>query len=241
MPSAMAQEAHIRKRQYQPSINSYFNNRDAPSSSAPEHARSPMSPPLPEDTQTSLLSVGMRVRKSVPEGYRTHKTMGMPEPPVLSTAPFRNMRMAYRNVPTKELMPFCGLHKTGGWGAQEVPSSSAPAVMGGLARDEEDMPGLSMSQGTLSSTQASFGANDVAYTVNSRKRTYDEEVEDDLDAYFDDIDAEQTNNPTARPFARMKQQGKKEGQAAAVRLPGGNDFEDAVFLAPADGMDVDRT
>lgn len=176
----------------------------------------------------------MRVRKSVPEGYKTHRTMGVEEFPFPSTAPVRKMESAYQNVPTKELMPFCGLHKTGGWGAQEVPSSYAPATMGGT----DDLPGLNVSQSTLSSTSGSFAINETARAANNRKRTYEEEVEEDLDAYFDDIDAEPAGAPTQRPIAKMKQQSRNGGQDAGVRRSV-NDFEDAVFLAPQDGMDVD--
>lgn len=241
MATTFVPEVHIRKRQYQPSISSYFANRDAPSSSAPERARSSMLTPLPEDTQASLLSVGMRVRKSVPEGYKTHKTMGMQEFPFPSTAPVRKMERTCRNVPTKELMPFCGLHKTGGWGAQEGPSSSAPAGFGGFSADEDDIPGMTISQHTLF-TQAGFGINERAHTANSRKRTYEEEVEDDLDAYFDVIDSEPAPTTTQRTIAKMKQPTKQKSLDATVRIadPEGNDFVDALFLAAPDGMDVDE-
>ena len=229
---------HIRKRPFQPSINSYFASRDnAPSSSAPERARSPMSPPLPEDTQASLLSVGMRVRKSVPEGYKTHKTMGVEELPFPSTAPAKPAggQKMYSNMAGKELTPFCGLHKTGGWGAQE-PSSSAPADLG----DEDEMPDLTMSQYTLPSTQGSFGANEKAFRSNRRKRTYEEEVEDDLDAFFDDLGDGAGELRVERPIARMKVQGRKGGDAVVQAAPArGFDFEDAVFLVPQEGMDVD--
>lgn len=199
----------------------------------------PMSPPLPEDTQASLLSVGMRVRKSVPEGYKTHKTVGVEQLPFTSTAPARLAagRREYCNVSGKELTPFCGLHKTGGWGAQAVPSSSAPAALG----DEDEMPGLTVSQCSLPSTQGSFGANGEAFRANGRKRTYEEEVEVDLDAFFDDFGDEGEVVRVDRPIARLKGQGRKGDGDAVVQaaLARGSDFEDAVFLAPQEGMDVD--
>lgn len=236
MAATFAPEGHIRKRQFQPSINCYFSQRNANSSSAPERARSPMSPPLPDETQASLLSVGMRVRKSVPEGYKTHKTTGLPEVPVPSTAPVRKMRTATSGMSTKELMPFCGLHKTGGWSAQQAPASSAPAGLSGTSAGGDDMPGMTMSQDTLPSTHLSFGINDQAYATNNRKRTYEEEVEEDLDAYFNVLDSEPVH--IQRPVARMKQPARKLEQDAARRQHG-DDFDDAVFLAPLDGMDVD--
>lgn len=181
----------------------------------------------------------MRVRKSVPEGYQTHKTIGLQGYPFPSTAPVRKMERSYTAVPTKELMPFCGLHKTGGWAPQEVPSSSAPAVMG-MEEDEDEMPAMTNSQSTLSSTQGSFGINQSAYGFNSRKRTYEEEVEDDLDSFFDDFGAEPTKGLVHRPLSKLKTQPKARGRDAPAALPGGNDFEDAGFLTPLDGMDVDE-
>ena len=72
-PTASAE--HARKRQYQ--IHSFFQRNASTiassGSSSPSHSISPLLPPLPAETQSSLLSVGMRVRKSVPEGYKTHK------------------------------------------------------------------------------------------------------------------------------------------------------------------------
>lgn len=233
MAATLTPEGHIRKRQYQPSLSSFFAHRDAPSSSAPERARTPMSPRLAEETQASLLSVGMRVRKSVPEGYKTHKTIGLQHYPFPSTAPVAKM-----GVPTKELTPFCGLHKVGGWEAQALSPSSAPAGFGGSIADEDDMPDLMMSQSTMSPTQTSFGINQEAFAGNSRKRGYEEEVEDDLDAYFDLVDCEPTSTLAHRPIARMKQPMKAEVRVQIVGADG-NDFEDAMFLRGPEGMDVD--
>ena len=122
-----------------------------------------------------------------------------------------------------------------------MPPSSAPAVMEYADNDGDGMPGMTVSQGTLSSTQGSFRQNESAYAANSRKRTYEEEVEDDLDAYFDDIDAEPILPPTQRPIARMKQPGKKVVQNVAAQVASRDDFEDAIFLALEDGMEVDGT
>lgn len=243
MAVTLAPEAHVRKRQYQPSIDSfYFHARDAPTSSAPERARSPMSPPLPFETQSSLLSVGMRVRKSVPEGYKTHKTMGLQESTSFpSSAPVRKIERTARSMPAKELIPFCGLHKIGGWGAQEIPFSSAFAGMCGKVDedvDEDDMPGLSMSQCTLPSTQSSFEANNLAFRSNGRKRTYEDEVEDDLDTFFNGRDDEPPTQLAHRPIAKLKQLTKQCGHDVVVWVAGDHDFEDAMFLAPEEGMEV---
>ena len=139
-------------------------------------------------------------------------------------------------------MPFCGLHNTGGWAAQVVPSS-APAVMQReevYLAGELEVPGLTMSQSTPSSTQESFGSSGSAPSGN-RKRTYEDETEVEIDAYFDELEAdeavEQQMVRDDRPIASMKGKSDKGRPTGAVRVVGEDDFEDAAFLAP---MEVDE-
>ena len=199
-----------------------------------------MSPPLPAETQSSLLSVGMRVRKSVPEGYKTHKTMSTEEFPLPSTAPVSAApaRPAYTTTNSRELAPFCGLHKVGGLSEQAsfvTPPSSAPPAFPTSRDPDSTMPGLSMSQSTLTSTQGSTISN--AASENSNKRSYEEDIEDDLDAYFDEVDAEeQTVLVGGRRIARLKNSHHKQTHGGiGVYTPIGGvagDLEEAPFLAP---------
>lgn len=235
---------HDRKRQYQPSnqttLTSYFDrNSDNARSS------SPMSPPLPPYVQSGLLSVGMRVRKSVPEGYKTEdKTFSSPFSPT-SSAPAQRPSPSghtFGRSNTRELMPFCGLHKTGGWAAQEMPVSSAPAALGGGWRDEEeDMPGLTMSQSSMRSSRHE-GPSMSQHWNNDKKRSYEDDAEEDMDAFFDESEADAAaltqHYNTTRPLARMKASvtTRKPGTLSDVRILNGDDFEEATFLVP---MDVD--
>ena len=65
----MPSKRRTSKRPHQSSIDSYF-----------EHIESALftmySPSLPASIQSSLLNVGMRVRKSVPEGYKIEPSFG---------------------------------------------------------------------------------------------------------------------------------------------------------------------
>ena len=232
-------DTHIRKRPYQPSITSYFSLHNS-NTTRSYRATSPLSPPLPAETQASLLSVGMRVRKSVPEGYKTHKTLGSAGFPFPSSAPART-ETRYRHcdgssTSTRELTPFCGLHKTGSWAAQEMPSSSAPAVMAaGYDEDRMELPELVWSQSSFASTAQR------SEQCTNRKRTYEEEVEDEFDAYFHAIEQngpsmEQQGMYADRPIARMKRAPAKARSEGIVKVFGEDDFEDAAFLVP---MDVD--
>jgi hypothetical protein len=199
-----------------------------------------MSPSLPAETQSSLLTVGMRVRKSVPEGYKTHKTMATEEFPFPSTAPANaaSARPAWKTTDSRELAPFCGLHKVGGLSSQgsfDAPPSSAPSAFPTGRDSRASMPGLSMSQTTRSSTQSSMASN--AAPKLSNKRSYEEDIEDDLDAYFDEVEAEEQMAPVeGRRIARLKNSPHKQtvGDVRVHDSTGGlaGNFEEASFLAP---------
>ena len=233
---------HLRKRQNQPSINSYFQRDGSKHTelSSPSYQISPMSPPLPADTQSSLLSVGMRVRKSVPEGYKTHKTMATEEFPSPSTAPVNDVqaRPAYITTSSRELAPFCGLHKIGGLSYQNsftAPPSSAPPAFPIRRDSNSSMPGLSMSQSTLTFTQDSVMSNIAPALFN--KRSYEEDIEDDLDAYFEEVEAQEYIAPMeGRRIATLKTSPRKQingGVGMFTSTSGGaEDFEEAPFLAP---------
>jgi hypothetical protein len=193
LPTASAE--HTRKRQYQLPIHSFFQRNASTSagsgSSSPSHSISPLSPPLSAETQSSLLSVGMRVRKSVPEGYKTHKTMPTEAFPFPSTAPAiaqPALRPSYNTAASRELALFCGLHKVGGFSVQDplAPPSCAPPAFQTCNGGTNMIPSLSMSQSSSVSTlPLSSSAPKTA-----KKRSYDDDAEDDVDAYFDEVEAE---------------------------------------------------
>lgn len=78
-------------------------------------------------------------------------------------------------------------------------------------------------------------ANTSHKSVN--KRSYDDEAEDDMDAYFDEVAAEEQIAPVeSRPIAKLKRSPRKGAMGTCSRpiftsvIEG--DFEDAPFLAP---------
>ncbi|OAA61709.1 ribonucleotide reductase inhibitor [Niveomyces insectorum RCEF 264] len=113
----------------------------------------PTTPLLPPSVQANLLAVGMRVRKSVPEGYKTKTnddsdgrrlennrrmsatttTMTTTQassgrPPFASSlrttgAPYAATPPPPTTLPRRELLPFCGLHKVGGLSVQPCADS----------------------------------------------------------------------------------------------------------------------
>jgi hypothetical protein len=116
----------------------------------------------------------MRVRKSVPEGYKTHKSLPVTKIPYMH--PGSIPQDSFPGLPASsapelyskpsELAPFCGLHKIGGMSSQ--PNSSAP--------------GLSYSQSSI----ASATSTPQTPQINTRKRNYAEDMDAELDTFFDD-------------------------------------------------------
>ncbi|KAJ4360086.1 uncharacterized protein N0V89_000645 [Didymosphaeria variabile] len=150
---------HRSKRPYQPPITSFFtsydfghssdsdsergpgpNTRKRISASGAKHQHQHQQHPhqLPGSVQSDLLSVGMRVRKSVPEGYKTHKTLSLPSiqttltmspngasTTTMTTIKEYSVKPPREPVPAhvqhqRELLPFCGLQKIGGYAEQPV-------------------------------------------------------------------------------------------------------------------------
>ena len=104
---------------------------------------------------------------------------------------------------------------------------------------EMDVPDPSFSQSTFASTQDSFTSPHVTGS-GSRKRTYEEEAEEEMDAFFGEVEAEEAMQQLRRPIARMKERsGKAKVElGGSVRIVGEDDFGEAGFLAPmeVDGM-----
>lgn len=113
--------------------------------------------------------------------------------------------------------------------------SSAPAAM--QSDYEEDMPDLYMSQSTTSTRDSFYDSSSQPASASTKKRGYEDEIEDDMDSFFledDDIGEE----PDAmRPIARMKSSSSRKTGTGQVHIVGHDDFEDAPFLVPMDVED----
>lgn len=184
-------------------ITSFFERKTSSSDSSPpsDYASGPLSPQLPGQVQANLLSVGMRVRKSVPEGYKTgHKFGGFSlwadstSPPTESPSsvgsfqrPASSRPEAYTISSPRELLPFCGINKVGGLAVQPetapIPATfftGGPAISISPSPELDDVPGLTSSQDSVSSTmsEAPFrqpytqSSSSLNKTPNSKKRLY---------------------------------------------------------------------
>ncbi|KAI9711203.1 MAG: hypothetical protein M1820_002190 [Bogoriella megaspora] len=263
-----------RKRPYQPStcqptLDTYFSRPSLiPSSSAPEprdlHPPIPQGfPTQPDAVQSSLLQVGLRVRKSVPEGYKTHKTIG--DGIFLNNGKFEDGEAlrptssapAELQARPGELVPYCGIHHVGGYGVQQSSSQlSVPSL---------SSQGSVMTAGTASQPATPGVTAQPRQNARKRQLDFDDEL---LDGEFgeegDEGDSEGEDEGrlglTFRNGMRDERQkmplrrtqspfgvGLKGRQSVARKPAGGgtgvmlvDDFTEAEFLVPVERMDVDR-
>jgi hypothetical protein len=236
---------HQAKRPYngsQPSITSYFasssagNDTHIYSISAPSSPSvDPRQPTLPNSIQSSLLNVGMRVRKSVPEGYKTGTYSAfqlfadaytVPSSPTVSNTP--TPPKTRPRAGARELTPFCGLLKVGGMAGQQwgIYNPGHQRFVEEYAVEEEmdleDVPFLS-SQGSAISNEC-FGLGN--------KRRFSEEEDEDEDIHLAER-AFLSDRAIAVPKRKMVM--SKVPCEAGVKIVGQNfngdiDFQDAEFL-----------
>lgn len=245
-------------------ITSFFSSSVSPSP-VPSIQEPLQQPLLPANVQTNLLSVGMRVRKSVPEGYKT----GSPYSGFKlwsdadTVSPLLTARKAL--APTsaqRELLPFCGIHSIGGLSYQPTRDEDEDADyysrnMFLLAEEDDDVPSLDDVPG-LTSSQETVDSNppSVAGSQAGRKRFFDDAGEDeprqwtDHAAWTEGDVSPRSLTPVgwgnARPIAvPRKLAQRKAAAAAAAAVASGyeqenvtmQDFEEADFLV-GEGMDL---
>lgn len=192
-------------------ITSFFNAASSRSSgvaaSSPPASSSPSpSPLLPPTVQSNLLSVGMRVRKSVPEGYKTGSYSAFalwddnskPSSSNYAMGPVPPEARARANAfsSPKELLPFCGINSVGGLGTQpshpvrsgwlSASSGSGVSPTGATCNpminiDDSALDTYEDDLPGLTSSQESIGSVDSNAPMTSRaarKRYFTEDADD---------------------------------------------------------------
>ncbi|OBT67788.1 hypothetical protein VE03_03472 [Pseudogymnoascus sp. 23342-1-I1] len=248
--------AGTHSQHHQSSITSYF---PSPSGGVPSQPtiRNTSSPPvLPATVQSSLLNVGMRVRKSVPEGYKTGSyssfALFSDQAPPPSKPQQQLQQQQKRRVKqvqggaVRELAPFCGIMKVGGLAVQ-APQTVDEEYMDDddEVLDEDDVPGMSSQGSTLS-------AYSTAATHKRRLSASSSASEDDEGAQYSWADIEispKTQAPqpgqawggAGNRAMALPRRMKKAGAGVAGQENGvaGVDFEEAGFLDYAALGEVD--
>ena len=218
MQSTSSTREHRSKKRFQPTIATYLLRRDDfddhndrrsldPRTQSGQHhyvkttqqRRDSLAPSLPGQVQTDLLSVGMRVRKSVPEGYKTQKVSTLPSiqttlvKPTMSSLEVRPPREPVPDdfVHQRELLPFCGLHKIGGYAEQPTTNIH---LYGGLdstglrATNHFPLPAEAFTQPFSSQGSADAGyftsSQRPPNLLNPSKRSWQDEDEKPLNTNF---------------------------------------------------------
>ncbi|KAK1700996.1 ribonucleotide reductase inhibitor-domain-containing protein [Colletotrichum godetiae] len=231
-------------------ITSFFSTQSGPA--PPPAGPSPnIQETIPSDVQSNLLSVGMRVRKSVPEGYKTGSYSSFKlwtdatdrrTPVVRTTTTTSNTHRNRSAASQRELLPFCGINKVGGLSSQPVHSSSDEDEdeNGGGVPGLDDMPGLCSSQESVESVES------TASDGRSKKRffAHDEESDEpvqmwaDRAAWLEGEVSPRSLAPSGWANARPLAVPRKSRHGVKTRLGQENvvldDFEDAEFLVTPD-------
>lgn len=164
------QNASSKKRRFQPPITSYFAASTSPENSDLSHQNyaaptNTPTPALPNDILSSLLGVGARVRKSVPEGYKIEQ-----KKLTAYTIPARTNSTTMTTTVYSELQPFCGIHKVGNLAVQTFP------------RPDEDYRSeemLSVDDLDIVSMPSSSQESNASFSSASHKRTLEPDVEEE--------------------------------------------------------------
>ncbi|KAG5922378.1 hypothetical protein E4U42_005492 [Claviceps africana] len=218
---------------------------------APEAQAQPARQPLlPSSVQANLLSVGMRIRKSVPEGYKTCAPSAFALWTDHSTPAASAPSLARRGAPSNELVPFCGINKIGGLGIQPNPARDDDSD---YASDdqlhlpyEDSVPELTLSQESVESTAPDPPSRKRLYTENELheaptmlarpRRGWDEEVSPRSFAPSEWRSSRvmAVPKPRVRKSVWLNGPGREGGD-------GDEDFEEAEFLVFGEGaheMDI---
>ncbi|MCJ1231641.1 hypothetical protein MMC12_008320 [Toensbergia leucococca] len=253
----MAASTRTHKRPFQPSITSYFGHADEETRSPPP-AVAPSIPLIPGVVQSSLLNVGMRVRKSVPEGYKT-KTRRVPDPLTdlgENTLPMNQRVHRKAGVGFTELTPYCGILDVGG---------HAPLAV----LENEDIPpfhvngeNCSSQKFTLSPTSTSLTPSTLsdaplkAGTTKRSREESDEEITLSGICCHDDLNCRAFSPPhhpttlfrmsildTMRPKVQPKSRkpsppvSSPSMHAQEIEMKDVGDFEEADFFRPDEWED----
>ncbi|RDA89223.1 hypothetical protein CP532_0555 [Ophiocordyceps camponoti-leonardi (nom. inval.)] len=219
-------------------ITSFFSSSSSTSDAGAQQSSSVApSVRLPPSVQADLLSVGMRVRKSVPEGYKTASSSsfklwsddgdGGKSSGVASRHEHGHARtLAHANADSRrELLPFCGINRVGGLAFQDDPSYLAP----------ETLPGLTLSQETIDEDDDDEDDSDKILKP-PRKRSLPEDEEEDEwslpgQAYTPGWSSANARvKATPRHRAAAKRAGGEAEDVGQENMMVDGDFGDADFL-----------
>lgn len=216
-----------KRRCFQSSITSFFPAISSESQSADGHALSHNhysaptfsgAPVLPEKVQVSLAHVGMRVRKSVADGYKTQLSMQAERAKAAAVTPKSRLAQPYYgNTPHAELAPFSGLSKS---------------IDGPYSIVTDDGDAFSLPSG---SQESMASVDSTSSALNGQKRAFG--FEDDV--HFDEDFGSETAQDFPRERVILSPRRCLVAQHSANSNMDLDDFEEASFLRKREEVDSD--
>lgn len=223
------------KRAYQPTLDTYLLRSTAlsshPTRTSTTHDVALNDPSTADEaTQSTLLSVGMRVRKALAAGYQNAQKTSPQVSRVTWPLGDATGNTQFRSCTSNGLMPMCGINKVGGFGVQAFPS---------IYDQENESEWLNLSQeSNVTNVSMDLDPKAPERIHTKGKRRYEEDAEDadcEDNSIFMPIShteelARQTR-PKAKAFARRRQSTRTH-KNLDVTMADSTDFEDAPFLLP---------
>ncbi|KAJ5088578.1 hypothetical protein N7456_012194 [Penicillium angulare] len=221
-----------KRRRFQSSITTYFTSSDVtgsnPSLSHNHYSAATFSatPVLPAKVQSSLLSVGMRVRKSVADGYKTQIAMEKEKAKV--TSAMATTTQPYAQPSSSELAPFSGIAR---------PSNSL------VTDDDEFSLPPSSQESVTSSTSGPIALNGQKRRLNGENSIFADE-----DSDFEDEGSQSWQSAPLGRTILSPSLGQQRRRILATRQKSSfndaatmdlDDFEEASFLRRREEVDAD--
>ncbi|KAJ6183648.1 hypothetical protein N7519_004949 [Penicillium mononematosum] len=224
-----------KRRRFQPPITTFFTSASEPvASETPvvshhhHYAAETFSahPVVPAKVQSSLLSVGMRVRKSVAEGYRTQMSKTEEKAPLPTAVAQTPRAQPYHGSRPSELSPFSGAGKSS------------------FGRDDY----LVTDDGDAYSIPPSSQESAASFALGGQKRALELDcdilVDEDADESFDNFGGSWNGNSHGRTILSPNlgqsrrilavRHGKVEQPTMEM-----DDFEEATFLRRREEVDAE--
>lgn len=271
---AAAQPDLSKRRRFQPPITTFFTASFDPATSSPSSlsynhysavTNSP-TPVVPAKVQSSLLSVGMRVRKSLADGYKTHQakpekhsTVSYNEDNGSATNPLNTI--CSQSSTRSELAPFSGMSRLNEYATSQPlphPTNYAHHHDRQITTDE-NIDAYSLPPSSQESVYSEIDT--PALTPNlTKKRTHHEFDFDPFDENNDDSEDEgflppawqnplrlhPVTHPTGRTILSptINHQRRRAFAAQEHKPAGGHtmdldDFEEPTFLRRREEVDMD--